>query len=270
MPELPEVETTRRGIEPHLIGQEIIELRVHQPQLRWPIPAALFTLKGATITAVKRRGKYLLIQVPAGQAIIHLGMSGSLRLCHSSDARRKHDHVELTLAGGKVLRYHDPRRFGCWLWQADNEATHKLLSQLGPEPLGAGFNGAYLFQQSRRRTVAIKNLIMNSHVVVGVGNIYASESLFLSGIRPGKAARRITQADAHRLAAAIKQVLKQSIKMGGTTLRDFYNSDGNPGYFKQSLNVYGRADEACRICGQLIKQRVLAQRSTFYCSQCQH
>ena len=269
MPELPEVEPTRRGIEPHLVGQRISRLDVHQPHLRWPVPNEIRALQGSVVNAVNRRGKYLLVVVPAGQAILHLGMSGSLRICTADIPRRKHDHVELTLASGNILRFHDPRRFGCMLWQAADAPLHALLAQLGPEPLAKEFDGEYLFTATRRRTVAIKNLIMNSHIVVGVGNIYASESLFMAGIRPGKAARRISRVEAHKLVDAIKEVLQQSIDKGGTTLKDFVNGDGEPGYFKQSLFVYGRAGEACRQCGGVIKSRVLGQRSTFYCAVCQ-
>lgn len=270
MPELPEVETTRRGIEPHLVGQAIKQLTVHNAQLRWPVPSEVHTLQGATVTSVDRRGKYLLINVSAGTAIVHLGMSGSLRICNASETRRKHDHIEITLASGAVLRFHDPRRFGCFLWQATGEPTHKLLDKLGPEPLSEEFDGDCLFKATRKRQVAIKNLIMNSAVVVGVGNIYASESLFMAGIRPTRAAKRITKKEAHVLANVIKKVLQRSITQGGTTLRDFVNSDGNPGYFAQSLQVYGREGEPCRLCNTPIKQKVLGQRSTFYCGSCQH
>ena len=269
MPELPEVETTRRGIEPWLLNHRIDRLQIHQRALRWPVPPDIEALQGAPIEAVSRRGKYLLIQVPAGQAIIHLGMSGSLRVCKLVEPRRQHDHVELFLSNGRVLRFHDPRRFGCLLWQAAGSPLHSLLAVLGPEPLSAEFSADYLHTACRGRRLAIKNLIMNSHVVVGVGNIYASESLFMAGIRPGKAASRLTRPQAARLVVAIKQVLEQSIRKGGTTLRDFVNSEGNPGYFRQSLFVYGRAGEPCRSCSSPVRRRTLGQRSTFYCSDCQ-
>lgn len=269
MPELPEVETTRRGIAPHLLGQAITALTLHEKRLRWPIPDEVRALENAKITAVTRRGKYILVKVNAGTAIIHLGMSGSLRICTDEEPRRKHDHVEMTLASGSVLRFHDPRRFGCFLWQPAGADTHALLAKLGPEPLSDDFDGEYLFSATRKRQVAIKNLIMNSQIVVGVGNIYASESLFMAGIRPGRSARRVTRRESEKLVETIKEVLQRSITQGGTTLRDFINSDGNPGYFAQSLNVYGRADEACRVCTQPIRQKVIGQRSTFYCSQCQ-
>lgn len=268
MPELPEVETTRRGIEPHLLGQQIRALRVRESRLRWPVPSELTALEGATVTAVRRRAKYLLIDVPSGSAIVHLGMSGSLRIATETDNPRKHDHVDLVTDTGTCLRYHDPRRFGCWLWQPAN-ATHQLLADLGPEPLGDAFTGEYLFQATRKRKVPIKVLIMNAQVVVGVGNIYASESLFMAGIRPGRAAARISRNDAERLVTSIKTILARSIKQGGTTLRDFVGSDGTPGYFAQQLLVYGRAKQACRHCAHPISQRVIGQRSTFWCSHCQ-
>lgn len=269
MPELPEVETTRRGIEPFLVGQTIQQVVVHNASLRWPVPEGVKHLEGAVVESVERRGKYLLIHVPVGMAIVHLGMSGSLRICDISDTRRTHDHVELILASGHCLRLHDPRRFGCFLWQDAGAPIHQLLLKLGPEPLSNEFNGDYLFTATRKRQSAIKNLIMNSSIVVGVGNIYASESLFMAGIRPGRAARRITRQEATFLATMIKTVLQRSIDQGGTTLRDFINSDGNPGYFAQSLLVYGRKDEPCRTCAAPIKHKTLGQRSTFYCSQCQ-
>ena len=270
MPELPEVETTRRGIEPHLVGRTVRRLVVHEPRLRWPVPEAVRALEGARVSAVRRRAKYLLIDVPAGSAIVHLGMSGSLRLADPAEARRKHDHVELHVDSGAVLRYHDPRRFGCLLWQPGDPApAHALLAGLGPEPLSDDFDGERLFAATRTRTVPIKALIMNARTVVGVGNIYASEALFLAGVRPGRAARRITRAEAAAIADAIKAVLARSIEEGGTTLRDFVGGDGTPGYFAQRLFVYGRGGEPCRRCGTAVGQRVLGQRSTFWCGNCQ-
>ena len=269
MPELPEVETTRRGIEPYLLNASITALTIHQWQLRWPIPTQINRLKNQNITAVRRRGKYILIETAAGNAIVHLGMSGSLRICTNPEPRRRHDHVEMHLSNGALMRLHDPRRFGCLLWQDASEPTHSLLEKLGPEPLKDEFSTAHLIDATRKKKVAIKNLIMNSHVVVGVGNIYASEALFMSGIRPGRAAGRVSHAECEKLVAAIKTILQRSIDQGGTTLRDFVNSDGEPGYFKQSLFVYGKEGEACQQCGSTIKQKVLGQRSTFYCQQCQ-
>ena len=269
MPELPEVETTRKGIEPHLVNNIITKIRIHNGSLRWPVPKSVHALAGSVVSSIERRGKYLLINVPAGNAIVHLGMSGSLRICLPGEQRRKHDHIELLISTGKCLRFHDPRRFGCFLWQGSNEPLHSLLAKLGPEPLSDAFNAEHLYNATRNRQVAIKILIMNSEVVVGVGNIYASESLFMAGIRPGKAAKRITKKESSLLVETIKQVLQRSITQGGTTLRDFINSDGNPGYFAQSLQVYGRAGESCRKCTGTINQKVLGQRSTFYCPMCQ-
>jgi len=270
MPELPEVETTRRGIEPYLLKESITALYIHQWQLRWAIPKNIKKLTNQRINAVERRGKYILIKTDIGQAIVHLGMSGSLRICLERDEpRRKHDHVEMLLSNKALLRFHDPRRFGCLLWQSASEPTHPLLNKLGPEPLLDEFDAAHLINATRKRKVPIKNLIMNSQIVVGVGNIYASEALFMAGIRPGRAAGRLTYLECEKLVDAIKVILQQSIDQGGTTLRDFVNSDGEPGYFKQSLFVYGREGEECQNCGTSIKQKVLGQRSTFFCTQCQ-
>lgn len=270
MPELPEVETTRRGIEPYLLNATITSITVHQWQLRWAIPKSIKQLKNQTINAVNRRGKYILIETDTGKAIVHLGMSGSLRIVTNvNEPKRKHDHVEMQLSNGALMRLHDPRRFGCLLWQAASEPTHSLLDKLGPEPLTDEFDAGHLIEATRKKKVAIKNLIMNSHIVVGVGNIYASEALFMAGIRPGRAAGRITYAECSKLVEAIKIILQQSIDQGGTTLRDFVNSDGEPGYFKQSLFVYGKEGEDCQQCGNAIKQKILGQRSTFYCVVCQ-
>lgn len=269
MPELPEVETTRRGIEPYLLNRMITRVIIHNGSLRWPVPLSVKALEGELVSSVKRRGKYLLINAPAGTAIVHLGMSGSLRICDPKDARRKHDHIELLTDSNRCLRFHDPRRFGCFLWQATDEPVHSLLAKLGPEPLSNAFSPDHMFKATRKRQVAIKNLIMNSRIVVGVGNIYASESLFMAGIRPSRAAKNITKKESAKMVEAIKLVLQRSINQGGTTLRDFVNSDGNPGYFAQSLHVYGREGETCRVCKSLIAQKVMAQRSTFYCPHCQ-
>jgi len=269
MPELPEVETTCRGIAPYVTGHKIKQIRIHQRQLRWPIPKAIDGLKGVTVREVTRRGKYIQLHVDHGEAIVHLGMSGSLRITDSKEPLRKHDHVEWVMDNGHTVRLHDPRRFGCVLWHATGTPPHPLLEKLGPEPLGNAFTTDYLFEQTRKRKTSIKVFIMNSHIVVGVGNIYASESLFMAGIRPGRAAGRITKLESERLVQAIKQVLQKSIKQGGTTLRDFVNSDGEPGYFKQQLLAYDRAGEPCRTCNSPIKQKVMGQRSTYYCSHCQ-
>ncbi len=269
MPELPEVETSRRGIEPHLLGQTVRKVVVRDARLRWPVPGNLNRkLAGQTVQQVTRRGKYLLIGFPVGSLILHLGMSGSLRVVDAQTVAEKHDHFDLVMSHGVILRLRDPRRFGAVLFATD-PLQHKLLAGLGPEPLGRDFTGAHLFARSRNRTLAIKNFIMDSKIVVGVGNIYASEALFLAGIHPARAAGRLSAARHEKLAKAIKQVLRAAIKQGGTTLRDFTASDGKPGYFRQKLHVYGRGGAPCPRCGWPIKQSTLGQRSTFYCGQCQ-
>lgn len=269
MPELPEVETSRAGIKPHLDGQTIVRLVVRQPRLRWDIPAELAELlAGKVIRSVERRGKYILIAVEGGAALLHLGMSGSVRILPVGTAAGKHDHVDLELASGAMLRLTDPRRFGALLWQPEGE-LHALLASLGPEPLSDAFNAEYLQGCCRGRKTAIKTLIMNSHVVVGVGNIYANEALFMAGIDPRRSAGRISAERLERLTACIKQVLASAIKQGGTTLRDFVGGDGKPGYFKQELHVYGRAGEPCVSCGNILKEVRLGQRSTVFCPICQ-
>ena len=270
MPELPEVETTRLGIEPHVAGQKIRHIDVRQPKLRWPVPDAIASLVGCTVDNVSRRGKYLLLQAPPQTIIIHLGMSGSLRMADAAQPWRTHDHAAIELQSGQQLRYHDPRRFGCILLTREDPQAHKLLRHLGPEPLGNQFHAEHLFRQSRGCKRSVKNFIMDSQIVVGVGNIYASESLFAAGIRPGRAALRVTRHEYELLADAIRSILAAAIRQGGTTLRDFTNSDGNPGYFKQQLQVYGRTDEPCPRCETSIKKRVIGQRSSFYCPECQH
>ena len=269
MPELPEVETTRRGIEPHILGKTITDTIIRTAKLRWPIPGKLAdNLKKQKITAVQRRGKYLLISVKPGTLIIHLGMSGSLRILPSKTPAGGHDHFDLVF-GKQCLRLRDPRKFGAVLWQPGKAEDHKLLSSLGPEPLSEAFDTDYLFGKSRKRQVSIKNLIMNAHVVVGVGNIYASESLFRAGIRPTSRAGKISRARYARLVDSIKQVLTEAISQGGTTLQDFSNEDGKPGYFAQKLNVYGREGEACYRCDAPIQQIKIGQRSSYYCPRCQ-
>ena len=275
MPELPEVETTCRGIAPHIEGKTITQLHVRQAQLRWPIPSDLAKLiKGQTVLAVRRRAKYVLIDVgkskTKGTVIIHLGMSGSLRVIKGKPPEPlKHEHFDLVFSKELLLRFTDPRRFGACLWQDINDDENKWLDHLGPEPLSDEFNGDYLFNKSRKRTSAVKTFIMDQKIVVGVGNIYASESLFLSGINPKKAAGKISKDKYHAFAEHIKQVLAKSIKQGGTTLKDFVGGDGKPGYFAQQLNVYGRKGEPCLQCDSPIKQITQGQRSTFYCSSCQ-
>lgn len=270
MPELPEVETTRAGITPHIINQSVRSVIIRQSRLRWQVPRSLKReLPGHCFHEVSRRGKYLLLCSTAGTLLIHLGMSGSLRILPSGSPVRKHDHIDLEFESGAVLRFTDPRRFGCMLWIKSDPMAHPLLSELGPEPLSTEFDGDYLKSRSRQKKQAVKNFIMDSKVVVGVGNIYANEALFASGIRPGKAAGRITLIQFQLLAQKIKSILHNAIKVGGTTLRDFTGSDGQPGYFSQSLMVYGRNEESCRVCGNTIRLSRLGQRSTFYCPHCQ-
>ncbi len=270
MPELPEVETSRRGIEPHILNKKVTGVIIRQRQLRWPITASLKKqLTGQVILQVDRRGKYILLRTNAGTVIIHLGMSGSLRILNASVAAEKHDHFDIVFNNKKVLRLRDPRRFGCVLWTQSDPLKHKLLINLGPEPLNNEFNAEYLFNASRKRKVAIKTFLMNSHIVVGVGNIYANESLFSAGINPKNAASKISLSRYERLVPIIKNILKRSIEQGGTTLKDFINEEGKPGYFQQTLSVYGRSNEPCLNCGKAIKQITQAQRSTFYCTTCQ-
>jgi formamidopyrimidine-DNA glycosylase len=271
MPELPEVETTRRGISPYVKNQAIKHIKIRNGNLRWPVPRGLSSkLTGHKIKSVKRRAKYLLLGTDLGTVIIHLGMSGSLRIVPEGTRADKHDHVDILLGNKKMLRLRDPRRFGCVLFTDKPAEEHKLLKNLGPEPLSSVFDGDYLFKLSRKRKVAVKIFIMNSQIVVGVGNIYASEALFLAGILPRKHAGKLTHAECNKLASAIKRVLKAAIMAGGTSLRDFTRSDGNPGYFARSLKVYDRKGEPCRKCGNPIKQKVIGQRSTYYCTHCQH
>ena len=270
MPELPEVETTRRGIAPRLAGQRIIAVRIRESRLRWPVsPELAAGLPLAPVDAVERRAKYLLIRTAAGTAMLHLGMSGSLRFVKPEQPLRPHDHVELLLADGGALRFNDPRRFGSLLWIAGDPFAHPLLASLGPEPLGPDFTADRLRGRTRGRRAAIKTVIMDSHVVVGVGNIYASESLFRAGIRPGRAAGRVSLPQLTRLVVAIREVLGAAIQAGGTTLRDFYNGEGKPGYFGREIQVYGRAGQPCLGCGTEVRQRRIGQRSTFWCPRCQ-
>ncbi|MGI9227649.1 MAG: bifunctional DNA-formamidopyrimidine glycosylase/DNA-(apurinic or apyrimidinic site) lyase [Gammaproteobacteria bacterium] len=270
MPELPEVETTRRGISPHVIDKKINKVITRQRQLRWPIPRNLNALtKNQKIKNITRRGKYLLFQTDAGHIILHLGMSGSLRIVANDSIPKKHDHVDFVFSS-QILRFHDPRRFGTILWTCEDPLQHKLLLELGPEPLNEEFNGAHLHTQAKTRKVNVKNFIMNSYIVVGVGNIYASEALFLSGIHPQRAAGRISAERYIVLAENIKKVLQSAIEMGGTTLRDFVREDGKPGYFANQLNVYNKKGQPCPRCNTPIQARVLGQRSSFFCKNCQH
>jgi formamidopyrimidine-DNA glycosylase len=269
MPELPEVETTRRGIAPHLTGRRIDRLVVREPRLRWPVPTELArALAGREVLDVRRRAKYLLIDVAGGSLIVHLGMSGSLRVLARDTPLRAHDHVDLELADGRLLRYNDPRRFGCWLWQAAG-TTHELLAGLGPEPLSDDFDGNHLWRLSRGRAAPVKTFLMDQANVVGVGNIYAAEALFAAGIAPTRPAGRVSRGRYSLLADAVRAILAHAIERGGTTLRDFLRPDGEPGYFEQELMVYGRAGEPCRTCGTPITSRVIGQRSSFSCPRCQ-
>ncbi|MCK5725690.1 MAG: bifunctional DNA-formamidopyrimidine glycosylase/DNA-(apurinic or apyrimidinic site) lyase [Thiotrichaceae bacterium] len=268
MPELPEVETTLRGIHPHLLQQKITAVRVYQPKLRWAVPDELQTIIGQRVLSVKRRAKYLLIETKLGSVIIHLGMSGSLRLCDKGTTRQKHDHVEFEINQQQVLRLHDPRRFGCVLFSQD-PLQHKLLINLGPEPLLDAFTAKHLYQRAGQRKVSIKSFIMDAKNVVGVGNIYANEALFMAGISPKIAVGCITLKRYQLLVDAIKQVLADAIKQGGTTLNDFVNADGDTGYFQLKLNVYGQNDKPCSQCETMIIKLVQNQRASFYCPQCQ-
>ena len=270
MPELPEVETTRRGIAPNILNLSIQSVVVRQPSLRWPVTDSLATeLPGLKFLQIDRRGKYLLLHTTKAVLLIHLGMSGSLRLVTAKIAPEKHDHIDITFVSGLVLRYTDPRRFGCMLWLTEPIFSHPLLRNLGPEPLTDEFDAQYLKGKSKGKSVAVKNFIMDGKIVVGVGNIYANEALFNAGIRPKKPAGKISKANYQRLVDEIKIVLHNAIDVGGTTLRDFSGSDGKPGYFKQSLQVYGRGAEPCFKCMQPLKEIRLGQRSTVFCSQCQ-
>lgn len=269
MPELPEVETTRRGVAPYCEGRVIESLVVREHRMRWPVPADMSArLQGQTIERVDRRGKYLLFRTAVGSFLVHLGMSGSLRVVSAADPVGKHDHIDLVCSGGAVLRFNDPRRFGSWLWIGAGDA-HPLLDTMGPEPLGPDFDGELLYRRSRGRKGAVKNFIMDGKIVVGVGNIYANEALFAAGILPQRAAGRVSRERYDRLAAAIREILGRAIEVGGTTLRDFVGGDGKPGYFKQSLYVYGRQGEDCKVCSEPLKEIRLGQRSTVYCPRCQ-
>lgn len=268
MPELPEVETSRRGIEPHLVGARIVHAIVRNERLRWPVSQEIISLSDQPVLSVQRRAKYLLLELPSGWIIIHLGMSGSLRVLPEALPPAKHDHVDLVMSTGKILRYTDPRRFGAWLWSCDLTASN-VLAHLGPEPLSEAFSADYLFEKSRGRRTPVKPWLMDNKLVVGVGNIYASESLFVAGILPDRAAMALSYEEAALLVKTIKAVLLRSIEQGGTTLRDFLQTDGKPGYFAQELQVYGRGGEPCRVCGAPIESAKHAQRSTFFCPVCQ-
>ncbi|WP_045386258.1 bifunctional DNA-formamidopyrimidine glycosylase/DNA-(apurinic or apyrimidinic site) lyase [Vibrio rotiferianus] len=268
MPELPEVEVSRMGISPHLIGQTIKVFVFRTPKLRWDIPQELKKLEGHVIRNITRRAKYLLIETDEGTAIVHLGMSGSLRVLDADFPAAKHDHVDLKLSNGKVLRYNDPRRFGAWLWSAPNE-SHAVLSHMGPEPLNEEFNADYVAGKAKSKRIAVKQFIMDNKVVVGVGNIYANESLFKSRISPTRPAGKLTKKEWRLLVQNIKATLEIAIQQGGTTLKDFSQADGKPGYFAQELLVYGKAGEPCPECGEAIQEQKIGQRNTFFCGGCQ-
>jgi formamidopyrimidine-DNA glycosylase len=274
MPELPEVETTRRGLAPHLEGRRIASVTLRRPDLRWPIPREIVDLlPTSTIASVRRRAKYLLMDTEIGTAIWHLGMSGSMRVLPVDTPVKAHDHVDLTIegkgrAGSRVLRFNDPRRFGCLLWQPPGE-THELLRELGPEPLSEDFDADYLFQRSRGRSAPVKAFLMDQKIVVGVGNIYVAEALFAAGVSPMRAAGKVSRERYADIAREVRTILDYAIRRGGTTLRDFISPDGAPGYFEQELSVYGRGGAPCPRCGRALKQSMLAQRATTWCGHCQ-
>jgi formamidopyrimidine-DNA glycosylase len=269
LPELPEVETSRRGIEPWIVDRTVVDVVVRDRRLRWPVARGIENrLRGQRIDSVGRRAKYLLINTASGTALLHLGMTGSVFIVDRGTPAGVHDHIDVELDSGKALRFRDPRRFGSFFF-SERPYEHPLLARLGPEPLDDAFDGEYLWTASRGRKVSVKQFIMNAHVVVGVGNIYASESLFLAGINPKRAAGRIARHRYNGLTGSIKDVLRRSIEAGGTTLRDFYGGDGEPGYFRQELEVYGREDEHCRRCDTIITAIVQGQRTTYYCKTCQ-
>lgn len=270
MPELPEVETTLRGISAHVLNTPITRITIRNPRLRWPVPDDLASLlQQQQITKITRRAKYLLLSTDKGTIIIHLGMSGSLRIAAPDTAYDKHDHVEFCFANGNALRLKDPRRFGAVLWTHEPIDEHPLLSHLGPEPLSDEFNSELLFSLSRSKTVAIKQFIMNSKIVVGIGNIYANEALFASGINPKRAAGKTSKKRYEQLCIEIKRILEQAISQGGTTLKDFVGGTGKPGYFKQELLVYGRKGLPCVQCQTPLKEIRQGNRSSVYCTHCQ-
>lgn len=269
MPELPEVEVCRLGISPHIISQEVSKVVVRNASLRWPIPDEVQSIVGLTILNVERRSKYLLLRFEKGTLLLHLGMSGTVRVIDEGTAVAKHDHFDLAFSNGKILRLNDPRRFGAVLWLEDNQDPLGLLSKLGPEPLMGDFCDGYLFSKAKNRKVPIKTFLMNNQIVVGVGNIYANEALFQAGILPTTKAGDITEQKMNVLTHLIKEVLSAAIKQGGTTLKDFTQSDGRPGYFAQSLKVYGRAGQECFSCKTILEEIRQANRSSVFCPNCQ-
>lgn len=269
MPELPEVETVRRGLAPYLIGRRLTGATVREPRLRWPVPGDLDArLAGRRIDGLERRGKYLIMTLDRGHLILHLGMSGSLRIVEAGTPVEKHDHLDLLLETGARLRYRDPRRFGALLW-SDDPSSHPLIAPLGIEPLAPGFDGDWLYQASRNIRAPVKSWLMDAHTIVGIGNIYANEALFHAGIHPLLPAGRLSRPRCRKLADAIRNTLERAIEAGGSTLRDFVNGHGEPGYFQQTYFVYGRADEPCRACGAPIRSTRLGNRTTCFCSSCQ-
>ncbi|CUS47605.1 MAG: DNA-formamidopyrimidine glycosylase [Idiomarinaceae bacterium HL-53] len=268
MPELPEVEVSRLGITPYLEHQIVRKVNVFQRQLRWPVPLEVARIEGQEILSIERRAKYLLLVTEVGTAILHLGMSGKLRVLPIGTPLAKHDHVEIQTLAGQSLRLNDARRFGAVLWQAPGE-THPMLAKLGPEPLTDAFANDHLYRMSRGKSAPVKTFIMDNHVVVGVGNIYANESLFMSGIDPRKPAGKISKARYAKLQQAIRTVLARAIEQGGTTLRDFSRADGQPGYFRIELQAYGQGGKPCPLCEKPLKEIRLGQRSTVFCNQCQ-
>lgn len=271
MPELPEVEVTRRAIAPHCQQQTITDIVIRNRQLRWPVASSLpGKLRRQRILDIQRRAKYLLFIIDSGVFILHLGMSGSLRVCHKNETVKKHDHIDIMLSSNKILRFNDPRRFGSVHWTRQPVEKHRLIQHLGLEPLEQQFNAQYLYNVSRRRKVAIKKLIMNHQIVVGIGNIYASESLYLAGIHPVRAASRISQQRYEKLVMAIQAVLQAAISSGGSTLNDFIQPDGQLGYFQHHFKVYGRAGQPCEGCRRPVSRIVLGQRPTYFCQSCQH
>ncbi len=271
MPELPEIETVLNGIKPHIIHQQIKEIIIRHPTLRWPVPKNLSEkLVNQKINNIHRRAKYLLIEFEHGTLIIHLGMSGSLRILTHDFPPKKHDHADIKFSNQTILRFNDPRRFGAILWTDEPISSHPLIKNLGPEPLEKSFTGKSLFDKAKSRKISVKNFLMNNAIVVGVGNIYAAEALFMAKIHPETLASKISLKRYQLLAESIKKILREAIKQGGTTLKDFINSDGKPGYFTQFLKVYGRAGLPCVICKTKLKNKKIGQRSTVFCEQCQH
>jgi len=270
LPELPEVETTRRGLAPRVRKRRIAALVIYERRLRWPVARSLSRkVAGLRILRIERRGKYLLLRLESGTLLLHLGMSGNLRAVRADTARLPHDHFDLVLDSGIALRFNDPRRFGSLLYTRGDAHAHPLLAHLGPEPLTRAFDADYLWGITRRRRVAIKQLLMNSHLVVGVGNIYANEALFRARVRPQRPARTLSRTEAARLVRGVRAVLQQAIRAGGTTLRDYRGADGAPGYFRQRLYVYERGGKPCRRCGTPVRAVTQGQRSSYYCPACQ-